>query len=317
MKKVIVYIIIIAAFVSGYFVYRNYYKAQIEINLESVVTVKNKNIAEKVIADIKSDYEKEYGKNIVFLESVEIISGGNKITDERNAKKIVKSIITPGVESVAIVANGTAVCGLPDREEAGRLLSMAKDRFNPLDGNVIEEPEIKEKILIEQTLVNPDICFKTAKEAFGALFENKTNIKRADFYIVKKGDTASHIAMRYKMKISELSQLNPSVNINKIKPKDKILINKSKQIRVPFTVIVRKEITTIEKVPYKITKVSSAALYGGKTKVLFPGKAGKKKTKYSVVFENGKKVSNDIISEEYIVVPINKQVAVGIKAYIP
>jgi len=317
-KIIIVLIILVVVSALVYFIYTNSTKAEIFIGGNKITTVKNKTVAEKITSEIKKEYEVKYKKDISFTKEIKIIRGGtSKTISKEKAEKLIRLELKPAISSTAVIADGVPSCGLPNKEEAGKLLSMAKERFNPSDGNVIEEPEFKENIIINETLLDPEIYFKNAEDAFAYLFENKKKYKENDYYEVKKGDTASHIAKKHQMKISLLKELNPSANIVKIKPGDRILVKKDIEFKPPFTVIVRKEIEKVEIVPYKTTKVSSAALHSGKSKVLFSGKNGKKKTKYAVLYENGKKVSSEIIEENYITLPIDRQIAVGIKAFIP
>ncbi|MBO4547951.1 MAG: G5 domain-containing protein [Abditibacteriota bacterium] len=315
MKKtaVIALAVLIAAGTVFFVRYRQH--CTVYVNDEPCVCLSDRASAENVMNDIRAGYAAKYGKDVSIVEKVLLKRGKSapeKTPDE--AKALLSKRLSPGSECYAVIADGVVVCGFLSKEEAGRFLVYAKERFAPASGEY-EEPEFREKVLIDGTVIDPALVYDTAEEAFDGVFLNKRPAGGKQ-YQVKKGETASAIAVRQGVKLKELAAANPGYNLNRLKPGDLLNISAGKS-PVCLTVEVRQEQTVTESVKPKTVKVSSEVLPYGKTRVLDPGKPGKKKTKYALCYRNGRLVSREIISEEYLTMPVNRQIAVGIKAAIP
>jgi uncharacterized protein YabE (DUF348 family) len=77
-------------------------------------------------------------------------------------------------------------------------------------------------------------------------------------------------------------------------------------------VVVKKE-TATEAIPYPTTKQKDSSLYEGQTKVVTPGKAGKKTVVREVTYVDGKKSKTKVLSTKVVTKPTAAVVKVGTK----
>src|SRR5690606_16464754 len=96
----------------------------------------------------------------------------------------------------------------------GDTLSHIAKRFGTTVNELVRLNNIK----------NPNLIFPGQElKINGSASSKSTSSSKAQYYTVKKGDTLSHIAVRYKTTVSNLVKLNPSIkNPNLIFPGQKI-----------------------------------------------------------------------------------------------
>ena len=316
MKKLLIPVVVALAVLAGVLIYHNGRKCTVYVNNEPLVSLSDRKTAEDILEGIKTGYREKYGANTQITENVSVQNGAaEKVSGPAEARALLEKKLTPGAFCYAVIADGNAVCGFEDKEDAGRFLVYSKEKFTPSSGEY-EEPEFREKVLIDATYIDPGKIYSSPEEAFDAVFKNKAPARSGSVHRVRKGETASQIAVKYGLKLKALAQANPGFNLNKLRPGDTLNISKG-AAPACLTVVVRVEQTVTETVKPKTTKVSSEILPYGKTRVLNPGKPGKRITRYALCFENGRLISRDTVSEEYLEMPVNRQVAVGIKAAVP
>lgn len=98
----------------------------------------------------------------------------------------------------------------------GDTLSHIAKRFGTTVNNLVKLNNIK----------NPNLIYPGQKLRISESASSKsTSSSKAQYYTVKKGDTLSHIAARYKTSVSNLVKLNPSIkNPNLIYPGQRIRV---------------------------------------------------------------------------------------------
>lgn len=303
MKKIIISVLIIIIGISIFCLWKNSEKCEVAVNGNTVAVFSHKWDAKKTVKKIIE--EKQVSGSQINVSVEYSRTDKSPKSDEEN-RKILEKKIKIQVPCTIIVVNGETLLGLPSKDDAGLFLLKAKDRFRLPD---CEEPEIKENITIDNSSIDADKYFKTPEDAVKYVFETKIR-KEATVYTIKKGDTLSAIAKKYGTSVKEIKKLNPS--LNRLSIGKKITLSAQVTDKPKITVVTRKEHHGIETVPPPVIKVSSKKIPFGKQKVIFPGKAGKKKADGVIIFENGEKVREENTFEEYIVQPQPKQIAVGI-----
>ena len=135
---------------------------------------------------------------------------------------------------------------------------------------------------------------------------------RAQYYKVKKGDTASSIAKRHKLSLSKLYALNPNVNFSKKLRRNTTLTVRAQSDYVRIKVM--KPRTLVYRIPYeKVTRESSSMLKGTK-KVTQQGQYGEKQVTSLVTYINGVRTYSTVVSEKQTKAPVNEVTLVGTKS---
>lgn len=133
-------------------------------------------------------------------------------------------------------------------------------------------------------------------------------------YTVKAGDTASGIADKFSLSLASLKTLNKGVNVNKIKPGQKLKIGNA------GTVLGVKVVRTIkynEVIDYSTETQKTSSLYKGEQKVKNPGSKGTREITATVTLVDGEETERVINSKRVVKAPVNRVVLVGTKSVAP
>lgn len=202
------------------------------------------------------------------------------------------------------------------------------------DGNQVDQDIIKAK----EVKVNTTSGAKTVKIAKGTVEDalRKVEItleKNQIVYPVK--DTEIYAGMeinifdcktiRIKADGKVYNELVPYGKISdmieysdfKLGENDILSVSKDNQVKDIETLTVKRvtysEEQVTEKISYKTVKKNSKDVELGKTKVKTDGKNGEKLVTKRVKYIDGKKSGEEVISEEVVKEPVNKEVLIGIK----
>ena len=146
-----------------------------------------------------------------------------------------------------------------------------------------------EDVSITSRQISSDTAFDL-EALYSALTAN--SVEEA-VYVVEKGDAFSRIAKSLGMTVSELSELNPDVVIDKIWVGQELVIQKS----VPFLSVYTVNNETYEKAiesPVEYTDTDS--MYQGDTKVTEQGEDGVARVTADVTYVNGYETERTVIS---------------------
>ncbi|MCL5105241.1 MAG: G5 domain-containing protein [Armatimonadetes bacterium] len=290
-------------------------KSFIIVDGKPVACVTSEADAEDVLHQIKS----KTGCNpseIQFKEEVRVARApfDARPVSRHMAYNAVRGVVSPLVPRWAIIVNGRPLVAVPNRKVAGEALDMAKLKFGKMVANLAEEPQIKENVTVDVAAVEPGIYCKTAEEAVNMLFSPVRAVKTDAIYHVKDGDMAVSIASRHGISLDELTAINPGVNLARIHIGDKLNIKATKDPGPRLTVVVRDQSEREEKVRPPVQRVSSAKLPNGKEIELAPGRPGLRRVKVATIYENGRQVGSEVVSEEILREASPRRIAVGIKS---
>ena len=289
-------------------------KSLIIVNGKAIVCVPSQSDADAILDRIRTDT----GCNpteIKFREDVCVARAPRDASpvSRHMAMRVARRAISPVIQRWAVIVDGKPVVALPSRKAAGETLDLAKLKFGKLAANLLEEPQFKENVTVDLASVSPTIFCRRAEQAVDALFAAPPPVRRDAVYVVRKGDVAGAIAEKCKLQLSELCRLNPGTDLNRLQIDDKILVKKTDMPKAKLTVVVRDVRECTEVTRASVQRVSSAALYAGKTVEISPGRSGLRKVRVAVIYENGRKAASDILDEETIREPRPQRIAVGIK----
>jgi murein DD-endopeptidase MepM/ murein hydrolase activator NlpD len=129
-------------------------------------------------------------------------------------------------------------------------------------------------------------------------------------YEVQKGDTFGAIAKANGMTLSELQELNPDININRLSIGQLLTVRET----IPFlSVRTVDHLTYTEAIECPVEEVEDSSMYQGDTKVLEAGVPGEALVEADVTYVNGKEEERVINSSTTLSEPTTKIVAVGTK----
>lgn len=129
-------------------------------------------------------------------------------------------------------------------------------------------------------------------------------------YEVQSGDTFMQIALDNGMTVSEMQQLNPEIDINRIYIGQ--LLNVREEI--PYlSVQTVDSVTYTEAVECPVEQVEDDSMYQGESRVIDPGVPGQALVSANITYVNGREQERDIISTQVLQEATTKVIAVGTK----
>jgi len=289
-------------------------KAFIVVNGKPLVCLSSEKDAHDVLQKLKAG-QRCNPSEIEFKEDVVVARAPRDVrpVSRHKAMRAVRMALSPVVPKWAIIVNGKPIVAVADREKAGEVLDLARLRFGKLAKNLAEEPQFKEKVAVDVAAVDPAIYCKTPEEALARIFDNPETQPQDATYVVRQGDVAAQIAARFGLKLEQLWQLNPGVNLNRLQIGDKIRVKRAVRAAPKLTVVVRDQSERIEHIPPPVHRVSSARMYLGKSVEISPGRPGLRRVKIATIYENGRKVGAEVLEEEILREPVPRRIAEGIK----
>ncbi len=246
-------------------------------------------------------------ENSLEFEKIQIDS--DKITNESTLEKEIETDLCSKNTSYAIIVNDTEEAIVACKEDADKVVQGIKKHFGEEEtkkGAKVLDIKIKDNIDIQEKVVNSSkrVDVETAVQK---LVAGKGTTKK---YQVKSGDSIWRIARDNDMKISEISQINPGLDINKLMIGDELNLAVSEpSINVETTV----EAYVDEKIPFKTTYKNDSNLVKGKTKIIENGQYGTNRTTKKVTKLNGKEIASSVLSTAVIKSPVNQVMAKGMK----
>ena len=186
-------------------------------------------------------------------------------------------VLTVGGQEVGVAASEADLQALLDRVAEPYITE------DTVDYGFVEDVSITSRQISSETAFDLEALYS-------ALTAN--SVEEA-VYVVEKGDAFSRIAKSLGMTVSELSELNPDVVIDKIWVGQELVIQKS----VPFLSVYTVNNETYEKAiesPVEYTDTDS--MYQGDTKVTEQGEDGVARVTADVTYVNGYETERTVIS---------------------
>ncbi len=270
--------------------------------------VQEETVVAEAVSMVKTDLAEKAGVKEILVEedqlAVEATDLRKKDVSFADAEELSEKL----AKTDLCMANGWALMVGDDRlvvtttkKNAEKILEDVKATYLT-EGSEVISAQIKEDVAITKSAVRLG-DLKTVEDAVSYIATGK---EEPVTYTVGKGESLWVIASNYSMSPYELMALNPDVT-------DPASLKVGQQIRmtafVPYlTVTTQEKITTKEAVPYETVYEKSSSLNAGVTRVKTEGVEGVKETVAEVVKENGKVVSNTVLTSSVVQEP-QKEVA--------
>ena len=273
-----------------------------------IAKINNIKTYEKALEIVKAEQEEILGYALSGVESQIILSSdkvfeGKKIKDPKELAEIIKPYVDCQTSAYALKVNGEEKVYLKTTEEAESLLEGLKTKFLK-EGEEILSYDFKEEIEIAETCISSSKIL-TVANALNYVF---TGTDKIETYTVAKGDTLSVIAEKHGLGLSKLREANSGIKGDMISIGQEIKLVKLEPI---VQVMVAKEITVEEAIPYNTKYTSSSEVWAGQTKVKQAGENGLKKVTYKVISENGKEVEKQELKSVVLKETTTKEVLRG------
>lgn len=208
------------------------------------------------------------------------------------------------MKSYVLTVNGEVIGAAADQANLDALLDQIKAPY--LTANTISS-DFTSQVRVTREYISSDTLQDTSKMA-GLLTQNTTG---ETTYEVVKGDTFMAIAYDSGMTMTELQDLNPGVNVDKLSIGQLLNVKEA----IPFL-----SVRTIDRVTYNeeiacpVEEVNDGSMYQGETKVITKGVPGQASVQADITYVNGKEQERNILSSTVLSEPTTKVVAVGTKA---
>ena len=207
------------------------------------------------------------------------------------------------MKSTVLSVNGQVVGAVDDESEAEAILEAIKAPYvneNTISAEFVEPVMVSREYTATSTLLDA----ASMTEALQA------NTVEEVEYIVQAGDTFSDIANDHGMRVAELQELNPDVDIDKLWIGQSLTISQA----VPLLSVQTVDHVVYEgSVAYEVEEVEDSSMYEGETKVLVSGVEGTAVYDANVTYINGQEESRVINSTQVLTEPTTQVVAVGTK----
>ncbi len=265
----------------------------LSVDQETIGKIDSQKTFKKALEIIKAEKEEEVGYSINDLTSRIELSPkgefkGKKIKDPQVLADLIRPYVVCQTSVYSLKVNGQEKVFLKTEEEALSLLENLKTGFLK-EGEEILSFEFKEEIEIQAGSASSE-AIMGPEEALNYLL---TGTDKIDTYKVAKGDTLSQIAQKHNMGLSKLREANPEIKGDMLSIGQELKLVTLEPI---VHVMVAKEVTEEETIPYPTNYVNSADLWAGQTKVNKAGTNGLKEVTYKVILENGKEVSKEEVN---------------------
>lgn len=260
---------------------------------KSLVLVKNRSMAKKVIDELLAGQAGHYGCPVFFQQNIEIspVWGINDQSIYCYSKKAALNRLQHGLDfmagAVAIVIDGKERLYVADMKTARGILGILKDKYRP--GGALDV-RFEEKV----TLVQKKVPVKKLVSKQKALEVLSGSSEKVEVYKVKEGDTIWDIARNEGRDLATLLKANKEIKPHLLQVGQEIKLTTQEPV---LNVICRYEVVDFKELPYKTIEKEDSELDYGEVRVIQQGVPGKMEITYCVVEKNGKKVDKYPVKE--------------------
>lgn len=275
----------------------------VQVNDRIVALVNDPKEARQAVAELVLEKSSLTGREVSAASNVGIVRTGpvkGEIMQGDELKSTLAEHIFFSTDGAAVVVDGEVKLVLRSRAEANALLERLKGSYKTPGS----EAAFSENVKIEDVKVDTG-ALVGLDEAFNLVRKGTREIQA---YRVKEGDTLWDIAYSAGMTVEQLISVNPGMDPERIGIGQQINLAAVKPMINVMTVSRQ---TMLEEIPFEVQEKKDSGLYLGDTKVLQPGKPGKKEVAYQVTRRNGVEVNREVLEENVLEQPQARVVAKG------
>ena len=261
--------------------------------------------------DILQELEEEaaafYEGPVKQMETIQI-QAVHRPFDEPDAQKVLSQLrhtLTYQKEARMITVNGMDILPVACDDEVDAVIALLAGAYVPDKENVsLEKVEMSEKVASRRYYCHPEDIYDM--ETVAAILLRGTD--RREIYLVSRGDSLWKIANDHDLTVDDLKDANPQLNGEFLQIGDEL----SLIVPEPLVNVTTVERTVVEEnIPFDTRYIYDSSMWRTQTGVVEEGQFGKKEVVYQITRENGKKVSEEKISEAVVKDPETAVVARG------
>ena len=269
-------------------------------NGQALGTVSSSSAADTAVAEVEQELSGVLGDSFTLDESLVSYSNGlvsrRAVVDPQTIESTLSDELDLTTYAYSLYVDGEYIGSNESKEALEALLDQIKAPYlneNTQSIEFLEDVEIREGYVATEDLCNlGDIVLKLNSTKSGEVV-----------YTVQAGDVWGRIANNYGMTTSELAELNPGFDVNKIQIGDQILISNA----VPYLTI---QVTQYEyyeaEIPYEIEYIDDSTMWEGDTSVVSKGVYGTADTTALVTYVNSEETERTIVSQVTTSEPVNE-----------
>ena len=210
--------------------------------------------------------------------------------------------VSDQLRAYQVSVDGRVIGTVKDETALNTMLDGIKDEF------VTEATSASE--FVEDVTIDPVYAvdnLMTVDDMEGAL---KANTTGETTYTVVKGDTYNGIAYRNDMSLSDLMELNPEADINRLMVGDVLNV---KEIVPTLSVQTTEHVVYTQSIECPVETVDDSSMYKGDSKILTQGEEGEAQVEADVIYVNGYERERTVTGTTTLREPTTTVKAVGTK----
>ena len=263
-------------------------------------TVATASAADTAVAEVEQELSGVLGDSFTLDQSMVSYSNGlvsrRSVVDPQTVESNLSDELDLATYAYSLYVDGECIGSNESQEALEALLDQIRAPYlneNTQSIEFLEDVEIRGGYVAKEDLTSlGDIVLKLDATKSGEVV-----------YTVQAGDIWGRIANSYGMTTSELAELNPGFDVNKIQIGDQILISNA----VPYLTI---QVTQYEyyeaDIPYDIEYIDDDSMWEGDTSVVSKGVYGKADTTALVTYVNSEEIERNIVSQTVTSDPVSE-----------
>jgi len=280
------------------------------VDEKPVVAMRDRHGVEAVLQTVRSEGTNE-APGATFAQQVRIDRADPRrveVADAETAAERLAGAVKLRAERAVVYVNGLPVVALPDEAQADAALEDVKASLAGSVAQPKSPPKFKEEVAVRVEPVEQELW--ADRETALALLRGEDGDTPSQ-HTVASGESAWSIARKYRQTMGALKQVNPGVNLARLKVGQKLSLGKAQEPLL--TVITEGETTRVLPTAFPTEMRRSPKMYLGKRFVKQPGRPGKQRITYRVRLENGRVVSREMGQRSTVSPPRKQVVVVGTK----
>lgn len=277
----------------------------VEIDGNALYVVSDHTIVERALLDVEKQGKSLFGEDYVLENQVEYQFGLHLKSDLADSTVIAHYLYSQLEElgsalgRYAVMLQGKQVAVIESEEELEKVLDDILEQFTTeftISADFVETVSLK-------TVYDGD--FVDTEALTTLLTENTTG---ETTYTVVSGDTFNAIAYNHDMSVSELMNLNPQMDPDRLYVGNQVNV---KEVIPLLSVITVDTLNYTQSIPCPVEEVSDPNSYVGSSKIIQAGVEGEADVTANVTYINGREKDRDVLESVVLSEPTKTVRAVG------